>query len=52
MAGETGGTDRPNKSYHPNINISASTTISMPAVISGIADRFGESENAIAGRTL
>jgi hypothetical protein len=39
----------PNQS---NTNISASTTISMPAVISGIADRFGESERAIAGRTL
>jgi hypothetical protein len=52
MAGEAGETDRPNKSYHPNINISASTTISMPAVISDIADRFGESENAIAGRGL
>ena len=42
----------PTNSNQPNTNISASTTISMPAVISGIADRFGESESAIAPNVM
>jgi hypothetical protein len=51
MAGATGGWATPSPNQ-PNTNISASTAISMPAVISGIANRFGESESAIAGRML
>ena len=37
---------------YPNTNISVSTTISKPAVISGKVDRFGDSGSAIAGRML
>jgi hypothetical protein len=52
MAGGDWRITDPTGPNQPNTNISASTTISMPAVISGIADRFGESDSAIAGRML
>jgi hypothetical protein len=51
-AGWLAKTERRDDFYYRNANISASTRISMPAVISGIADRVGESESAIAGRML